>query len=496
MIKNNEPTGVQGQAAEFSPRKRAIHDFAERFAPERRAWDKKNAAFHHEDRRYMQFLVQEGQRILELGSGTGELLVSLKPSQGIGIDFSARMTEEARKLYPVAEYPHIEFVLGDVEDLEVLSAIDGTFDVIILSDTIGSLDDCQMVLESLHGLCKRDTRIVISYYSIFWDPILDVGEWVGLKMPQVAQNSLSTRDIANLLELAGFSVTKQEWRQLVPRRLFGLGALVNRFVATLPFIRRLCLRNYLVACSDHHAGYDDRLSATVLVPCRNERGNIEAAVTRLPRFCDDLEILFVEGHSQDGTLAEIERVIASYPQYDIKVTVQDGKGKGDAVRKGFDIARGDVLMILDADLTMPPEDIPKFYHAIKSGQGEFINGSRLVYPMESEAMRFLNLIANRIFSYLFTYLLNQRYTDTLCGTKVLTSALYQRIAENRKYFGDFDPFGDFDLIFGASKLNLKVAEIPIRYRNRNYGETQISRFRHGLLLIRMVVFAFFKLKAI
>lgn len=489
------PNGAQNPEGRFSPRKQAIHDLAEKVAPNRRAWIEKNASYHYEDRRYMGFLIHEGQRILDLGCGIGDLLASLKPSDGVGIDFSAAVIEEARKHHPPEEYPNLDFVHGDIEDPDVLKGIKGPFDVIVLSDTIGSLDDCQILLESLHGLCTRNTRIVISYYSTSWDPILLMGEWVGLKMPQVAQNSLSSTDIANLLELSGYSVTKREWRQLLPRRLLGIGTLVNRFIATLPFIRRLCLRNYLVARSDRHAGFDE-LSATVLVPCRNEKGNIESAITRLPRFCDDIEILFVEGHSQDGTLEEIERVIAEYPQYDIKVTVQDGKGKGDAVRKGFDMARGDVLMILDADLTMPPEDMPKFYDAIKSGQGEFINGSRLVYPMENEAMRFLNLIANRLFSYIFTYLLNQRYTDTLCGTKVLTREQYRQIADNREYFGDFDPFGDFDLIFGASKLNLKVAEIPIRYRNRNYGETQISRFRHGLLLIRMVVFAFFKLKAI
>lgn len=493
MNKKNHPGKSNTPTTEFSARKKMIHELTEKFASDRRTWNQKNIAFHAEDRRYMQFLIHEEQRILDLGSGTGDLLVALNPSRGVGVDFSARMVEEALKLHPSENYPNIEFVHGDIENSDVLSEIEGPFDVIILSDTIGSLDDCQAVLESLHKLCCRDTRIVISYYSTFWDPILTLGEWVGLKMPQVAQNSLSTADIANLLELSGFTVKKREWRQLLPKRLFGLGTIVNRFVATLPFVRRLCLRNYLVSCSNQHAGYED-LSATVLVPCRNEKGNIEAAIVRLPRFCDDLEILFVEGHSEDGTLEEIERVISAYPEYDIKVTVQDGKGKGDAVRKGFDMARGDMLMILDADLTMPPEDIPKFYNALKSGKGEFINGSRLVYPMESEAMRFLNLIANRIFSYLFTYLLNQRYTDTLCGTKVLTKAHYQCIAANREYFGDFDPFGDFDLIFGASKLNLNVAEIPIRYRN--YGETQISRFRHGVLLIRMVIFAFFKLKAI
>jgi glycosyltransferase involved in cell wall biosynthesis len=275
--------------------------------------------------------------------------------------------------------------------------------------------------------------------------------------------------------------------------LFGLGTLLNRFVGTLPLIRRLSLRNYLVARPLRNAALNDP-SVTVLVPCRNEQGNIENAVKRLPRFCRDIEILYVEGHSSDGTLEEIHRVIALYPDLDIKVLVQDGKGKGDAVRKGFANARGDILMILDADLTVPPEDLAKFYDAIAKGKGEFINGSRLVYPMQDQAMRFLNFLANRTFSWLFTWLLNQRYTDTLCGTKVLSRKNYEILYANRSYFGDFDPFGDFDLIFGATKLNLKVVEIPIRYAAREYGETQISRFRHGWLLLKMVVFAYRKLK--
>jgi glycosyltransferase involved in cell wall biosynthesis len=234
---------------------------------------------------------------------------------------------------------------------------------------------------------------------------------------------------------------------------------------------------------------------TVLIPCRNEAGNIEPAIKRVPRFAKEMEYLFVEGHSSDNTVDEIKRVIASYPELDIRLIQQDGKGKGNAVRNGFDAAKGEVMMILDADLTMPPEDLPKFYAAISSGKGEFINGSRLVYPMENEAMRFLNHVANWTFSKLFSWLLNQRFTDTLCGTKVLYKSDYERIAANRSYFGEFDPFGDFDLLFGAAKLNLKIVEVPIRYAARTYGTTQISRFTDGWLLLRMVAVAYRRLKA-
>jgi SAM-dependent methyltransferase len=476
-------------ASTLSPRKARVLELAQRLAPERNRWIERNAFFYGQDEKYMRFLVPEGLRVLDLGCGTGRMLAALKPARGVGVDISSNMIEIARR-----DFPDLEFVVGDIEDSAVVSSLTGPFDVIVLSDTIGTLEDCQATFERLHGLCTPDTRLVVAYYSRLWEPVLRVGELIGQKMPILQQNWLSTGDIANLLRLADFDVIKREWRQLLPKRLLGLGTLVNSYIAPWPVIRRACLRNYVVARS-MKALTRRALSATVLIPCRNERGNIEAAVTRLPRFCDDIELLFVEGHSRDGTLEEIRRVMAAHPDRDIKVLRQNGTGKGDAVRTGFAAARGDVLMILDADLTMPPEWMPKFYEALVSGKGEFINGTRLAYPMENEAMQLLNHIANRVFSWLFTWLLNQRFTDTLCGTKVLTRKHYLSIAANRGYFGDFDPFGDFDLIFGAAKLNLKVIEIPVAYANRTYGETQISRFRHGWLLLRMVVFAFRKLKA-
>ena len=232
----------------------------------------------------------------------------------------------------------------------------------------------------------------------------------------------------------------------------------------------------------------------IVIPARNEAGNIEAAVLRTPAMGSRTELIFVEGNSTDHTWAEIQRVKAAYPERDIKILQQTGRGKGDAVRAGYAVATGDILMILDADLTMPPEELPKFYSAVASGRAEFANGCRLVYPMEKQAMQFLNMIANHCFGHAFSWLLGQRVKDTLCGTKVLSRAHYDRIAANRAYFGDFDPFGDFDLLFGADKLNLKIVDIPIRYRERTYGSTNIHRWSHGWLLLRMVAFAARKLK--
>lgn len=470
-------------------RKQRILDTMQERAGRRDDWIAHNNFFFEEDWRYMRYVIPEGKRILDLGCGTGALLNALKPSHGVGVDFSSHMIECAR-----AAHPHLTFLNHDIEQLANAPELNETFDFIVLSHAVGALDDCWATFKELHRYCHRDTRIVVTYHSPMWAPLSSFYSLIKTGKPHVQQNALSSGDIANLLTLADFEVVFREWRMLSPFRLFGLGRAINRFLATLPLIRKLCLQTYVVARPQPKA-IDGSLSVSVIVPCRNERGNIESAVTRLPDF-PKTEIIFVEGGSKDGTWEEVQRVKAAYPDRDIKAFQQTGRGKGDAVRLGFAQAQGDVLMILDADLTMPPEDLSKYYDALATGKGDFINGSRLVYPMEKEAMRFLNLIANNIFALLFSYLLNQRYTDTLCGTKVLLRRHYHELERNRAYFGEFDPFGDFDLIFGASKLSLKMAEVPIRYAAREYGETQISRFQHGWLLLRMVCFAFMKMKAL
>lgn len=475
----------------MNERKIAYRANADDMARHRDDWIARNEAYYADDLRYMRFLVPENARILDIGCGTGRLLAALRPSHGVGIDLSPAMVERAR-----TSYPGHTFLVGDAEDPAVIAGIDGVFDCIILSDTIGMFDDIEEALKGLHSLCGEGTRIVISYFSSAWEPVIAAATALGWRMPQPEVNLLSTTDYLNLLRLSDLEAIRMEKRQLLPVKMLGLGRLVNRFVAPLPVVRSLCLRTYLVARS-MRAERCAKLTTSIVIPCRNEQGNIERALKEMPSFGGHQEIIFVEGHSSDGTYAECLRVQEVYAgRWDIKVLRQQGKGKGDAVRRGFEAATGDVLVILDADLTVAPSALPKFYDAITSGKGEFINGTRLVYPMESNAMRLLNHIANRFFALLFTYLLNQRFTDTLCGTKVLKRSDYLKIAAARSYFGEFDPFGDYDLIFGAAKQNLRFIEIPIHYKARTYGETQISRFRDGWLLVRMVLFAFRKLKAI
>jgi len=478
----------KGSAATAKP---VIRDHFDALAAHRHHWLARNRYFYETDRGYMRFLVPEGLRVLDIGCGTGDLLAALRPSLGVGLDLSPTMIEYAER-----RYPHLKFSAGDVEEPDDLARLHGPFDAIILSDTVGYLEDCESTFLNLHRLCTPETRLVVAYYERRWEPVLRLAALVRQMMPSPPQSWLATADIVNLLSLADYEVIRTEWRQLLPKRLLGIGSVLNRFVAPLPFIRRLCLRTYIVARPRLREGPRHPASVTVVIPCRNERGNIKSGIRRLPRLVDDLEILFVEGHSTDGTFQECLRVKEEFPDRQIRVLSQDGKGKADAVRKGFIEARGDILMILDADLSTPPESLPKFYRALVSGRGEFVNGTRLIYPMDRQAMGLLNFFANRAFATILSYLLGQRFTDTLCGSKALWRRDYLRITAGRAYFGEFDPFGDFDLLFGAAKLNLKILEIPVRYASRTYGQTQISRFSDGWLLLRMVVFAWRKLKAI
>jgi glycosyltransferase involved in cell wall biosynthesis len=275
-----------------------------------------------------------------------------------------------------------------------------------------------------------------------------------------------------------------------------MSSFFNRYISPLPFFKHFNLVNILIARPILQSNLKNP-SVSIVVAARNEEGNIKNILDRIPKMGPDDELIFVEGNSTDNTWNKILELSKQYsPKLNIKTAQQDGKGKGDAVRKGFSLASKEILMILDADLTVPPEDLPRFYNAIKDGKGEFINGSRLVYPMEKEAMRFFNLLGNKFFALAFSYVLGQKFKDTLCGTKVISRENYKKLEKNRNYFGDFDPFGDFDLIFGAARMGLKIVEVPIIYRERTYGTTNISRWKHGVILLAMLIFAARKIKFI
>jgi SAM-dependent methyltransferase len=447
------------------------------------SWRGMGRWYHRRLAEIYRFHISPSMSVLELGCGRGNLLGALNPARGVGVDFSPEMIRRAEQ-----DYPAIEFIESDAHDL---SAVNGSFDIIILSDLVNDLWDVQRVLQQIKRLCTPRTRLLINFYSRLWQLPLGLAQSLGLATPNLYQNWLTREDIRGLLRLSGFEPVQISQEILWP---LPLGGLANRLLVRLWPLHHLALTNFVIARPVPERAPEPVVS--VIVPARNESGNIRAILERTPRMGRETEIVFVEGHSKDDTYAAIQRETAAHPSTPSLVLQQTGVGKADAVRLGYAKARGDVLMILDADLTVPPEDLPRFYEALVSGKGDFINGVRLVYPMEKEAMRTLNFFGNKFFSLAFSWLLGQPIKDTLCGTKVLWKEDYERIAANRAYFGDFDPFGDFDLIFGAAKLDLKIIDLPIRYRERTYGSTNISRWKHGMLLFSMIAFAARRIKFI
>jgi SAM-dependent methyltransferase len=431
-------------------------------------------------------LIPGDASVLEVGCGTGELLAALPHRQRVGVDVLSEAVEEARR-----RHSGLTFHQRDALALEGLPR----FDAVVCDRLVHSVLDIRALLASLRERLTDDGRVYLTAFNYLWEVPTRMAESLGWKLPSPLGNWLSESDYNNLFELAGLEAVRYEDRLVLPVPVPG-GELVNRYLGRLPGWQRLSLyRVYVLRKRALPPPRPRPVTVTVVVPTRNEAGNVDGALSRTPVMGAGTELIFVEGGSSDGTWEKIQQAIADY-RGPLKVSAyqQTGKGKGDAVRLGFDKAAGDLLMILDADLTVPPEELPVFFDAAVRGHSDYLQGTRLVYPMDPGAMRFFNKLGNVAFSQLFSYLLQQPIKDTLCGTKVLWRTDYQRIAANRHVFGDFDPFGDFDLIFGAARLGLKIGEIPVRYRERVYGETNISRWKHGWMLLKMSSVAARKLK--
>jgi glycosyltransferase involved in cell wall biosynthesis/SAM-dependent methyltransferase len=489
----------------LDPLKDNVRIHYDRLANERDNWYRRNSYYHSEVEARLTALIPAGSSVLELGCGTGNLLNALRPARGLGIDLSVEMVTRAR-----AKFPHLSFEVGDVENF----GINQTFDFIVASDLIGELGDINAMFECIRNVSHDSTNLVLTFHSPTLEEVLRLAQRAGLAMAPFRQNWVGVDTARNLLALSELRVVHEDHALLMPVPVPVLAPLINRHLAGRRAFKYVDLLNVLVAEAMPNRTQPKPLTCSVIVPCRNEIGNIDAAVDRMPELGAGTEIIFVDGASTDGTKERIEEVIDRYRGVkDIKLILQMPEveyasrkdhpdaptvmlklGKGDAVRKGFDAASGDVLMILDADLTVPPEDLPRFLHPLAAGKGRFVNGTRLVYPMEERAMKFVNYIGNWFFSKLFTWLLEQPIRDTLCGTKVLLKTDYELIKAGRKHFGEFDPFGDFDLLFGAARLGLPIVEVPVRYRRRSAGVSKVRVSQHGWLLVAMSLVAFRRLK--
>lgn len=456
-------------------------------------WRKKNQFYYQDLEKFYQFWVQPNMQVLELGSGFGDILNAVKPKRGISIGTNPSVIEASQ-----LQYNNLEFILDDIENFQK----DMTFDYILLPNTISHVGNIQNLLKSCYNVSTLSTRVILTFHNPAWEIILQLATLLRQRMSIPELNWLSLEDIRNILDLENFEIITHGKRCLLPKDIPFVSAIVNKFIAPLPIFNQMCLTEYVIARPRQQPSplpkdKLNKLTCSVLIPARNEAGNIASCMTRMPRLGKLTEIIFVEGHSTDETWREIQVIQKQYDQdWSIKAIQQTGRGKGNAIREACEIAEGDILIILDSDLTVQPEDLTYFFNAVAFNHCDFANGCRLVYPLTKETMPWLNIMANRFFAWLLSFLLNTKIKDSLCGTKAFRKIDYQRISDNRQYFGDFDPFGDFDLLFGAAKLGLKIQDIPIKYMPRTYGKSNIRHFKEGLELFKMCLYAAAKIKFI
>jgi SAM-dependent methyltransferase len=479
-----------GPAALEQRRQRTRGHLAE-IAPRRDGWITHNRYYYELLARLLRFLVEPHKSVLSVRCGTGNLLAAVRPSGGKGVDICVEMVEIARQ-----RNPSFDFGVAFPDKEEFLEAFrpGEKFDYILFND-IGDTVDVLQAFRNLKPLCQRRTRVLVTTYNHLWEPFVTFAEWTGMKVPRTEQNWISTADIRNLLKLAGFEALETHRIVLLPKYLPVLSVFLNHFCARLPFLSKLCMTQVVVARMVPPPVALKDLSVSVIIPCKNEKGNVEDAVRRIPPLAGRTEIIFCDDQSTDGTAEEVRRVQSCYPEKDIRLERGPGVCKSRNVWTGFDAAKGDLLLILDADLTTIPEELPYFIEVIVSGQAEFVNGSRLVYPVPKGAMNGANMLGNKFFSVAFTYLLGQRVKDTLCGTKVLWRSDWERIKPMLGSWGTEDRWGDYELLFGAAKLNLKILDLPVHYQERIYGSTKMTKvFRNGLVMLRMCWHGFLKLK--
>ena len=466
-------------------RRAYIRNTYEKTAAIREQWIIKNRYFYDKLSSFLKFIVEPQKKVVLFRSELGQFFEILAPAKAVGVDICKQMT-----LLASEKYPQYEFVCDDPESVK----LKGEYDYAILY-TLGDLTDIEKAFLNINRFTNTKSRLIIINYNYLWRPLVVMAEKLGWKVPQPTQNWLNVDMIENFLNLSGYELVKKYHQILLPIKIPLLSCLINDYIAKIPIIKRLCFIQVLVAKKVVSQNNYEDYSVSVIVPCKNEKGNILGAVERIPEMGKGTEIIFCDDKSTDGTADEVKRVIKKYPDKNIKLVDGPGICKAENVWTGFNAASGDILMILDADLTVIPEELPYFFNALVEGHGEFINGTRMIYPMQDQAMRGLNIVGNKFFSNCFSYILGQRITDTLCGTKVLWRSDWDRVSSLIGSWGVDDRWGDYELLFGAAKLHLKIVEVPVHYVDRVYGETKMTkRFSNGLIMLRMCIAAFRRFK--
>ena len=440
--------------------KASTREYFERLAPRWEQWQKKNYFYHRAMRHLVGGMVPPGAQVLELGSETGEMLVSLRPGCGIGLNVAPAFTDRARE-----KYPQLEFYTVEVDSAKLPREFQPQY--VVMTNMLDYVYDVWDMLEDLKALVSEQTLLVITTNNPLWAPLLRLASKLRLRIPDSPRNFITNKDICSVLNLQGYDIVEEGLTLPVPKRIPLLGALLNAVLPELPVLRFTSSIQYIAA---RPRLARPALSCSVVVPCHNEAENIAECVRRVPNMGAWTEIVVVDDGSTDGTAEKVKELMAEDSRVRL-IILEKNQGKAGAVRAGFEAARGDVLMILDADMAVTPEELPKFLTPLQQGTADFVNGTRLIYPMQGRAMKMLNYLGNKAFCYLASWAIRQRVSDTLCGTKAFLKRDYLRMP-----LGGNERWGDFDLLFGAARLRLRILEIPVHYTERRAGASKMRAF--------------------
>jgi len=449
-------------------KKESVEEHFDEIAHQYDYWKQKNSYYYSNIKALISRIIPPGGSVLEVGCGTGEILASMKPKRGVGIDISKKMIELASK-----KFPQHTFIHSPIENLE----LDEKFDYIIMVDVVDHVHDVMDVFHNLYHFCHPKTQVILTTINPWWDPILMFMEKIGAKMPEGPHNFIEKRNLTKMLELLNFSISYSSYMLLFPKKIPVLSFFANSIGTRTWGIKKFSAVQYMLIQSTVKNEVNLGMGCSVVIPCYNEQDNIEEAVRRIPKMGRETEIIVVNDCSIDNTVQKVKDLQKEFSNLKL-IDYCPNQGKGYAVKKGFEAATQEILMILDADASTPPEELPRFFDPLNKGLCQFVNGSRMVYPMENQAMRTLNLFGNKIFGLIMSFITQQNISDTLCGTKALYKSDFKRIKWG------LDKWGDFDLLFSAAKFGSKIMEVPVHYMSRKSGESKMKSFRHGLHLIR------------
>ncbi len=431
-------------------------------------WRDKNRYYHDSLAEFVRGVGPPDGNVLEVGAGTGDLLASVPAAHAVGLNLSKRLNELASAKHPLLDLRTFE--------IDHISLPDGfTADHVVMVNMLDHVHDIWELVESLQPHLGEHSLLLLTTTNPLWAPVMRLGGRLGWRVPDSPRNYLTSRDIASVLALQGIDVVESGFLLPAPKRVPVVADLLNLIVPDVPVLRYASSVQYLAArvrCVRRP------LSVSVVIPCHNEEGNIAECIARTPDFGRSTEVVVVDDGSRDETRAVVRSVMQRDPRVRL-VAYDTNHGKANAVRAGFDAATGDVLMILDADMTVAPEDLPKFLKPLQDGTADFVNGTRLVYPMAGQAMPLANFLGNKAFCFLTSWALRQRVSDTLCGTKALFRADYEKLPIVGK-----DRWGDFDLLFGAARSRLRILEIPVHYGDRKSGDSKMNVRRDGWLFLK------------